>query len=545
MAGIDNTILAEILLALSPYSYKSAVWDMLTALVATGEEGAQALLSNPDPRAIRELNGKVSESKYEQNRFFTGLHRSKKNTPPAAWWPNTFLCYEGTRFDQLLSVQLTWYIGHNYRSAEEAWGYIEKVCRTWRVPRRDIDSLHAQGGPEAWVEEMIRRAKFEQSQHHPTQKFLASQAAQQEAARPGRPYRLPDGTEDDPPYGAPDQPVSLLEGKRLTVPHPAFRPWQAPENWGLVGPLSGSLEFDDGSFRDIPYLELYGDARPGAAEFVEGDNLFCHLVDTNAALPGQVTALSYAEAFEEERQKAKALGYTHHPPKLWLDHLDYLEGADDPLRGTLDLYLGASDYLGQRVYRRELAVNPQAQAALQTTLSGLRGNAETRLRQCPWASCGGGVWPVVRDGNGERYVIVSFRNPHKVAEVAERLSYGSSGSYDRSTGSPARAMAREIQEELGLPAPEPEALTLISLGVDTERYLIQFSYLWDTPYTMAEVGRYRRNRACTAGEQVIFFVPLHPQPCGAFLRQAAFEPGAAYSLMRLLQKTYPDRSVPD
>lgn len=146
------------------------------------------------------------------------------------------------------------------------------------------------------------------------------------------------------------------------------------------------------------------------------------------------------------------------------------------------------------------------------------------------------MWPVVRDGNGSPYVILSLRNPRKVAEVAGRLGYGASGSYDRSDSTPAQAMAREIQEELGLPAPQPEALTLLSLGVDTERYLLQFSYLWETDYTLSQVSRCRRNRAPTAGEQTIFFVPLEPSVCEAFLRQAAFEPGAAYSLMRLLQK---------
>ena len=66
--------------------------------------------------------------------------------------------------------------------------------------------------------------------------------------------------------------------------------------------------------------------------------------------------------------------------------------------------------------------------------------------------------------------------------------------------------------------------SLLSLGVDTERYLLQFSYLWETDYTLSQVSRCRRNRAPTAGEQTIFFVPLEPSVCEAFLRQAAFEP---------------------
>ena len=396
-----------------------------------------------------------------------------------------------------------------------------------------MSALHAKGGPREWVGEMTRQAKRASANHAVAQKTLAKQQGSPPGAAPSRwdsAYRQPPGAEDDPPYGDLDRPAALLEGRRLDRPHPAFLPWQPPENWDLVGPYSGSLVFADGTFLDLPYLELFGGEAPGEAEFVEGENLLCRLVDTDAHLEQQVTALYYPAALAEEEAAARALGYTHHPPKLWLDHLDYLEDTQAPGKAHLTLYLGSSDYLGHRVYRRELAQNPAAQAAFQETLAGLRGDAEHRLRQCPWASCGGGVWPVVRDGNG------SPRNPRKVAEVAGRLGYGASGSYDRSDGTPAQAMAREIQEELGLPAPKPEALTLLSLGVDTERYLLQFSYLWETDYTLSQVSRCRRNRAPTAGEQTIFFVPLEPSVCEAFLRQAAFEPGAAYSLMRLLQK---------
>ena len=136
---------------------------------------------------------------------------------------------------------------------------------------------------------------------------------------------------------------------------------------------------------------------------------------------------------------------------------------------------------------------------------------------------------------------ISLRTDGKTLNASDVCAIHGGGGHPAAAGctihgTPAQAMAREIQEELGLPAPKPEALTLLSLGVDTERYLLQFSYLWETDYTLSQVSRCRRNRAPTAGEQTIFFVPLEPSVCEAFLCQAAFEPGAAYSLMRLLQK---------
>ncbi len=549
MTGIDNTVLAEALRLLSPYRDQGRVWDTLEELIAAPPAQREAILRQP-----RQQEPSTSES--TKGRFFNGHNKKSpdQGSTNFAWWPEDDRRYPGQQFERMLTAQFLWYATHTLspaqgdkgnaatwteRAPEDAWDVVESVCRKYRVPRPTVSALHAKGGPREWVGEMIRQAKLASANHAVAQKTLAKQQGSQPGAAPSRwdsAYRQPPGAEDDPPYGDLDRPAALLEGRRLDRPHPAFLPWQPPENWDLVGPYSGSLVFADGTFLDLPYLELFGGEAPGEAEFVEGENLLCRLVDTDAHLEQQVTALSYPAALAEEEAAARALGYTHHPPKLWLDHLDYLEDTQAPGKAHLTLYLGSSDYLGHRVYRREMARNPAAQAAFQETLAGLRGDAEHRLRQCPWASCGGGVWPVVRDGNGSPYVILSLRNPRKVAEVAGRLGYGASGSYDRSDGTPAQAMAREIQEELGLPAPPPEALTLLSLGVDTERYLLQFSYLWETDYTLSQVSRCRRNRAPTAGEQTIFFVPLAPPVCEAFLRQAAFEPGAAYSLMRLLQK---------
>ena len=404
MTGIDNTVLAEALRLLSPYRDQGRVWDTLEELIAAPPAQRGAILRQP-----RQQEPSTSES--TKGRFFNGHNKKSPDLGSTnfAWWPEDDRRYPGQQFEKMLTAQFLWYATHTLspaqgdrgnaatwtaRAPEDAWDVVESVCRKYRVPRQTVSALHAKGGPREWVGEMIRQAKLASANHAVAQKTLAKQQGSQPGAAPSRwdsAYRQPPGAEDDPPYGDLDRPAALLEGRRLDRPHPAFLPWQPPENWDLVGPYSGSLVFADGTFLDLPYLELFGGEAPGEAEFVEGENLLCRLVDTDAHLEQQVTALSYPAALAEEEAAARALGYTHHPPKLWLDHLDYLEDTQAPGKAHLTLYLGSSDYLGHRVYRREMAQNPAAQAAFQETLAGLRGDAEHRLRQCPWASCGGGV----------------------------------------------------------------------------------------------------------------------------------------------------------
>ena len=125
-----------------------------------------------------------------------------------------------------------------------------------------------------------------------------------------------------------------------------------------------------------------------------------------------------------------------------------------------------------------------------------------------------------------------------------KVGYGASGSYDRSDSTPAQAMAREIQEELGLP-PLPRKHSPSSAWGWTQSGTSSSSPISGRRTTPSPKSA---GAAATGlpppGEQTIFFVPLEPSVCEAFLRQAAFEPGAAYSLMRLLQKRRDDSPPP-
>ena len=210
------------------------------------------------------------------------------------------------------------------------------------------------------------------------------------------------------------------------------------------------------------------------------------------------------------------------------------------LSSALTLTFGQSGYLEHRVYQKDLAQNPKEQQALQKLFHNAKGNIHA-LRYCPWAACGGGVWVVTRDG----FLVLSLRT--NVAEEAGKLSYSASGSYGRYTqqngqqqdNTPGLAMCKELREELGLESISPQDLTLISLGIDLNRCLIQFSYLLESPLTAEDILFCRQDLATTADEQLICFVPLDtPDLCWSLLEQCEFEPGAAYSLVRLLQKRF-------
>lgn len=275
---------------------------------------------------------------------------------------------------------------------------------------------------------------------------------------------------------------------------------------------------------------------------MEGRNLTFHYEDWTADFRSRVTQVDFDREVEAERQAAAALGYTQHPPKLCLSH--YLEQKLEDENGTpsssLHLTFGQSGYLEHRVYRKEAEKNKGEQDAFRNIILAPKGN-NSYFYQCPWAACGGGTWVVTRD----HYLAVSFRT--RVAEESGKLGYSSSGSYGRYTAeagerkdnTPGLAMCKELAEEIGLIDLVPGDLTLISLGIDLNRYLIQFSYRLESPLTAQQLADRRAEWATTADEQILFFVPLErPDAALALLTQCEFEPGAAYSLYRLLQKRF-------
>ena len=113
-------------------------------------------------------------------------------------------------------------------------------------------------------------------------------------------------------------------------------------------------------------------------------------------------------------------------------------------------------------------------------------------------------------------------------------------------------MAKELKEELGILEPTiAEDLRLIALGIDTERYLIQFSYLWVCPYTAQEINMRKVNHASRQGksEQLTLFALFRPDLHRDYLKllqSAQFEPGAAYPapVLQLVWATNPITRMP-
>ena len=168
------------------------------------------------------------------------------------------------------------------------------------------------------------------------------------------------------------------------------------------------------------------------------------------------------------------------------------------------------------------------------------GFSQRKPEEKLWANVGGGCWVITKDG----YLVLSYRG-NRVGEIPGIFSYSASGSYDYfshdgSTQTPQDAMAKELKEELGvLETNTADAVRLIALGIDTERYLIQFSYLWECPYTAQELNMRKVNFASRQGksEQATLFAPMHRDYL-KLLKTVRFEPGAAFSLSLLLQKKF-------
>lgn len=272
-----------------------------------------------------------------------------------------------------------------------------------------------------------------------------------------------------------------------------------------------------------------------------------------AMLQEETSLFSWAQQYTEEIAQSAQLRYTHHPPKLFLDQIDLAYDSN-----ILTLTFSHNGYLEQRVLRKyldKLRKKWKVKSSLEEEVQFLslwknslaedyHGFSQRKPEEKLWANAGGGCWVITKDG----YLVLSYRG-NRVGEIPGIFSYSASGSYDYfshdgSTQTPQDAMAKELKEELGvLETNTADAVRLIALGIDTERYLIQFSYLWECPYTAQELNMRKVNFASRQGksEQVTLFAPLHRELHRDYLKllkTVRFEPGAAFSLSLLLQKKF-------
>jgi 8-oxo-dGTP pyrophosphatase MutT (NUDIX family) len=153
---------------------------------------------------------------------------------------------------------------------------------------------------------------------------------------------------------------------------------------------------------------------------------------------------------------------------------------------------------------------------------------------------GCGVW-VISDDN---YLLVSRRgNKKSVLEKPGDIGYSAAGSCEYTNrlsnesnikeyeANPFVTAARELGEECNIIV-DPEDLTLISFGIDYDRYLQQFSFFYQSDKS-AEYLLEKSKTAVSSNEQVLFAVPFTQENITHLLDRLEIEPGAMVSLIRL------------
>lgn len=346
---------------------------------------------------------------------------------------------------------------------------------------------------------------------------------------------------------------SLIRSSAFSAdPNCTFRNIRTPEEAAAsLLPKSGTVEEDlaDYCFRmqfygkiiPVSYKEVLGNKQKNVMEFLPKDISCTHTGEvSNIAEKIEEFYKLHApdKSFTSElirQQDAEAgRGYRHHPAKLWLRDFS----ASD--NNTLHLTFGQIGYLEHRIYRSVLDTKtelPNAERAAFCAVLDTGDGDAMKMENALWAHCGGGVWVITRDN----YLILSHRQ--KVGEIPGYLSYSASGAFNYKTengeeNTPEQAMMKEIREELGVSFGDRQRIQmpLISMGIDLERYLAQFSFYWRSDLT-ADGFLLERQDARSAAEQNLIFVHIKDTAAMyALLQHCAFEPGAAVSLYRLIQK---------
>jgi hypothetical protein len=165
-----------------------------------------------------------------------------------------------------------------------------------------------------------------------------------------------------------------------------------------------------------------------------------------------------------------------------------------------------------------------------------------------YTGCGVFVLTADTDEAGNDRPLLLLEKRWKVSEENDNLSYPSGGSCDFYTpldnvpferedlkgleADPFKTAARELHEELNI-LTRPDDLTLISFGIDVNRNLQQFSFLYESPQT-AQIILERKRYAGTPREGFTFTLPFDRAVILDILNNYQIEAGAIYSLMRLM-----------
>jgi hypothetical protein len=164
-----------------------------------------------------------------------------------------------------------------------------------------------------------------------------------------------------------------------------------------------------------------------------------------------------------------------------------------------------------------------------------------------YCGCGAFVLSGDKDNAGGDRPYLLLEKRWKVSEENDNLSYPSGGSCDLYTpddnipqdleelkaleADPFKTAARELREEINILL-EPGDLQLISLGIDVNRNLQQFSFLYESDEPARRILE-RARYAGTPREGFTFYIPFQRQAILSILNNYQMESGAVYSLMRI------------
>lgn len=136
-------------------------------------------------------------------------------------------------------------------------------------------------------------------------------------------------------------------------------------------------------------------------------------------------------------------------------------------------------------------------------------------------------------GSCNYFTAPAYANPAQYRRLCENpAAFAAYAPLLPREANPFETARRELFEELFLPV-KTEELHLISFGVDEDRLLHQFSFLYEAEETAEEILQ-RADYASASEEGRTFAVPFSRRVLGLLLENYVFEPGASYALGRLM-----------
>jgi hypothetical protein len=136
-------------------------------------------------------------------------------------------------------------------------------------------------------------------------------------------------------------------------------------------------------------------------------------------------------------------------------------------------------------------------------------------------------------GSCDYFNSVVYKNPNQYKRLYEDdVAFDKYKQYIPREANPFETARRELYEELFISA-KLDDIRLISFGIDEDRLLQQFSFLYETDETAEEILA-RAVYAVTLEEGKTFAIPFSSRVIRLILKNFVLEPGAAYSLQRLM-----------